>query len=532
MPLGSPAAPKNETAFLLARNWDGFGGRLNEILNCHYVSQRAGIDFKFIWPIANGTLSLRELQLALSPEFRTRHQISPESTSHLAGTSIRLQGQMTQEEFLEWAAKLGGDAYISLLDPFSIPMFQGDTVEGSLEMYAEMAHGIWDKSVQRLRLEFSRRYQDTTIIHARYGDLVDGDWCQFVDGGKWASGLQIIECLDKAMQADESVEICSDSPETLLAFGLGLKEEPHVADEGPLASFSAENKRLLEDLFRLEASQKIYAPPASAFSHLGARLGGKKLNELERRPISVHEALLKSELTLQFWSKLPPENRGAFVSRDIDQYVNSLKNLGSLESFGKLTSLATEADPRNVTSLCHYQIYLTLTNKHMKAFWAQLKARLFAQKSLRTHEDPRTLVLITLLVCKVLKFDLRIRNPNATSRLHLRIASHRITKLSKQIASCSPYQISNDYKVFSGRIASQVEELSRYARKKNGGGHLESSPHGLSFEQLDEGIEAQSSKYFSIKLLGVLENMLSQVLGLQQDSIRAPAKAAKEKTRL
>lgn len=440
---------------IIATNWDGFGGRLNGILNAYYVSKRTGVDFKFIWPKEKRVPGIAEYLEALSPEFRDRYQANSSAVKGLRKISVKLDGTITIAEFLDFCSSAASNSYISIENPFATPAFIGDSTDEQARFYSSLAETIWSKSTLLLRRQVNTVFKDKTVLHARFGDLVEGAWRNYVEPSKYITGLQIDEAIRQGQSQKNFIFIISDSP-SVNSFVNSLQDKALVEELTRPTPLSPEVSALLEDLFKLEACSKILAPSGSAFSTLGAKLGAKKVLPLARKKLSITDSSTSALRTLKFWNDFQSSMRGPLVSRDIDQLVNGLKGIQNLNLFGDLTSKALKADPTNITSLCNHQVYLTLSGKSLSAFAIHLRARALSLISNLTHQDPQTLVQLTLLNCRLI-YLIRARSNSRKLGIVRRVMARMGLNMSVlRLMTLTPYQIPHKFKLVAKEILSNV----------------------------------------------------------------------------
>jgi hypothetical protein len=238
------------------------------------------------------------------------------------------------------------------------------------------------------------------------------------------------------------LNITSDTEELVLE----LLGQPPVneAENRHLSMFSPSNRRVLYDLFALESSEEIYAPPRSSFSLLAARLGGKTIKPLTRPRLTAAEAKQLAIRSSAFWSNSNVSLRNNILSRDIDQYVNCLTGIADLHTFGYITDRALAADPSNVTSLVHSALSLELSGQDRAARKNRRAAELRARESLTFHQDPLTIVLLGKYICQIFRY-LRMLERGTGKALGRRFLVLNLRISLAEIATCKPYQIDHNF---------------------------------------------------------------------------------------
>ena len=424
--------------FLLARNWDRFGGRISEILNCYYLAEKFGLEFKFIWPSEERFPEIDELINVFKQDFRTKHLINDEiRLADIPRLEVSLDGKTSLSSFLEIFNESNESRAVVVSDFFNIPIFPGENPKEALTAFSQISETIWAPEILNIQKGISHEYANSVVIHARYGDLVTGAWRNFVDPTKYLTGIQIKNLIQERQGKGLNVELISDSPEVRDVFNL---DRGGSVTKERLPGLRTENLETLTDLFKMMFSQSVLAPEASAFSTLGAHLGGKNVEVSPRKRHSSKRDLIELRQTASPWERLPVDVRGKFASRDIDQELNCINGIYCLRTYLELARRAYQEDTSNPTAINHLAIGLGLNGKENSAIDFVNVAREISMSSLDTHQDPLYFSLVSEFICVVLSIiNASMRKGGIKHYIGSRILVLR--RLREELGRVKPYQI-------------------------------------------------------------------------------------------
>jgi hypothetical protein len=379
------------TSFIIARNWDRLGGRILEIVNGLYIAERFKVPFRFVWPSDARFPEVNDLLQLFSQEFLSRHLIDVSALRHIPEILVHLDGTVSQEDFHGLLTEPAELKAIRIADFMKIPKIVGDSNALLLNSYSRVAESIWSPEVSEYSREFDREYKTISVLHCRFGDLVTGEWRNWVEPSKYITALQIEEVVQANATSGAQTQLVSDSMEIFQLFpGLYISKDLRAEKR---INLNPESLQLVTDLMRMKSSKEVLAPEASAFSTFGARLGGKEVGTLRRSRIDIWQAMENAEKTKALWSRLRSRNRGAFISRDIDQQVNSLGGIYDLPVFGEVTKAAFEADPTNVVSINNRAIFFALSGDRAECEGLTSLAKEKSLGVIKIHHDPLFMTL-------------------------------------------------------------------------------------------------------------------------------------------
>jgi hypothetical protein len=427
-----------EGPFLLARNWDRFGGRASEIISTFYLAKRFNLPFRFIWPSDPRFPEMPELLSSFSKSFISNHLVSEDDVQRIPKVALNLIGTMPENNFLEIFDSANGTFAASLDNFFKLPLIKGDTIPKVLRDFEATSQEVWSTEILEIQSLLAPRYEDIQILHARYGDLVDGNWNNFVDPKKYVTGLQISSMVSDLKTREQHLEIISDTPEISKVFPFPAPQ--NLESDIRISTFSQNGLQVLIDLMKMKASLAVLAPEASAFSTLGAHLGAKEILPIPRTRRSNKKHLIEIFATKEIWKNMDPSLRHKFVSRDIDQEVNSLTGIFSLRSFVSLTELACLEDQLNPTSASHLAIGQKFKAGSKESIELLSEARRIGEKARAVHDDPLYLSITAEFCCTLIGIIQNSQIPCLrTNTFVLEVA--KLDKLLEELGDVHPYQI-------------------------------------------------------------------------------------------
>lgn len=433
--LGYAEVPS--TSFIIARNWDRLGGRLSEIVNGLYLAERCGVPFRFVWPDEDLFPEVRDLLSILCPNFLRRHLIDPAVLRNIEETVVDLNGTISENDFLRLLNGADGVRAVRILNFMRVPKFTEDSVSSQLADFAKTSDSIWSAEVSAYGKALADEYKDLCVLHCRFGDLVTGQWRNWVDPSKYITALQIDELLKQNSNIGVPTHIVSDSREIFELFeGLG---SPQNKSLDYLIQLNTGSRLIVKDLFILRSCKEVVAPEASAFSTIGARIGGKEPRKLTRPEADIWRVADQVKRTKALWSRMPSENRGAFISRDIDQLVNSLSGIYDLQTFGAVAKAALAADPKNVVSLNNLAVFYALVGDRINCESLIALAKEYSVSVEKVHHDPLFFTLTTEYVTQLIFFM------QQTDRKGPTLGDSEYPQIKSDMLELEPYQLDKNW---------------------------------------------------------------------------------------
>ena len=437
--------------FIIARNWDRLGGRVTEVVNGMYLAQRFDVPFRFVWPSEDLFPEVEELLKLFSPEFLKSHLLDSASVMNIPETTFDLDGKLSVEEFSALLNDSETFQAIRISNSMKLPKFAGDSHASLLADYARVSDSIWSRQVQDYARGVAEEYRNVCILHGRFGDLVTGQWNNWVDPSKYITALQIEEVLLENANNCIPTQLISDSEELLRLFPRIFKPKSGIFDSS--LDLSSDSRQLVTDLMRMKCSKEVVGPELSAFSTFGARLGGKEVRKLKRPRVNIWQVSNLAQKTEILWSRAPSQNKSLFISRDIDQYLNSLSGIHDLQVLGEVTMAALRADPANVVSLNNCAIFYALSGQKAKCENSISLAKKISLGVLNVHHDPMFMTLTSEYLSNViLLLSQKIEGAELSQ-------GSKTPQINSEMLDLEPYQIDKQWVIESlGRINLHLNE--------------------------------------------------------------------------
>ncbi len=408
---------------MVANNWDRFGGRVLDILNGYVLSLKLGCNFVFYWPNDHRFPEMEEQVNFFSQEFINNHRIG--TCPAVEEIHLINFNSFDSIEGMRFINHTDGLAYFKDHDFFSLPKFTDEDESHAREFYAETAKSVMSPVVKLLWEKLRQSYSGIEAIHGRYGDLVNGSFCQYVDTGKYIDTLSIKTLVEKLVKGNKQVVILSDTPEISRA----LEKIMHIKLI-PVESRASKTRNITYfelqtiELFILALSENIYAPSHSAFSILASRLGNVPIKSIRQETGDILVSMPKGHLRRRFYSKFDRRVRMQIKSRDL---LSVLQFYWKSLDFDVVISLihdAHESDNEYVYSLCLEALIAKIDKNSKRSLILVKKAESLARTRINIHHDP--LVLTLLVKWCLLKND----------------SLKETEEIKKEISDLYPYQFS------------------------------------------------------------------------------------------
>lgn len=278
----------------VADRWDGLGARLTPLVNAMATAEALGAGFGFVWPQRADTLAYPATAL-FSADFCARYELTPEDLERLRILDPKEVFAHSREEAKRLLSGLNQDTALVESNPYGIRGFVDETPgEAARRFRGAFARLAWsDDAAAIRRLIASEVGPIGTALHARFGDLVDGAWSQFLSRGKFRSSALIEEAAARTLDPGGVVAV-SDSTEFASRLSTRVPAVRSIGDASPGYRSLSGPHRDWADLFALTAAERILAPSASAFSTFASQAGGGQLvdvlaviPETERVPVML-----------------------------------------------------------------------------------------------------------------------------------------------------------------------------------------------------------------------------------------------------
>lgn len=437
---------------VVARRWDRLGGRLGAILNAWAVARALGLDFRFVWPLGEFE-ELNKPKELFDSAFLARYECND---MDLTGRVVKfVPTHLSLSEAREFARNIGDNVFFDVSDCFEILTFLNESSEMAHERFEAAFNEIgWSSDV----LDLIRRITDCSspsnysAVHIRAGDIVTGDWRQFVPVDKYLPTPYIdFALLELSNFGTKEIVIFSDN----IAYLDFLKDNfkfVRTVDEFVWGYKNLnELHKAFSDIMVLSRAQSIFGPNSSAFSCFAANLGNLKIKGIDDL-IGKEKALefLKFEIKNAREFKINSKILHPLFARNICWFLDVFLEYISLNDRIELAAKAVVLEPDFCSALNHLALGKAMSGNFCET--SHLTSRsLKSAETVTCHSDPLVESLAYSISSAVIRigtsFEVQLvasvgslNGPNEFRRN----ASLEISKLEtefKNIKMLSPFQI-------------------------------------------------------------------------------------------
>ena len=312
----------NPDLIVVARRFDGLGARLCAILNAWSIARALGLEFRFVWPRA-ADVQLREPRELFSDAFLKRFEIA---ASDCAGRAVRpAPTSLSLADAKELCRTANAASMIDIDACFEVLAFADESADAAQERYRAALRQLgWSRTSQAILASVSEisHLREHSAIHIRAGDIVTGDWQQFVPVDKYIPTPYVkfaIEMLSGPNRSPVVVVSDNDSYVSFLKSCFDVIRTPgdFVAGYTDLTG----SQRALADLLVLSQARRVVAPRSSAFSRTAVNLGA-------RQALGVDDMMVEDYAQRRLRDGIAPAGTeyshgcGPLLARDICWYLD------------------------------------------------------------------------------------------------------------------------------------------------------------------------------------------------------------------
>ncbi len=394
--------------FVVAKRWDGLGGRLHAIMNAWSVARALGLEFRFVWP-RDRVNELSEPRELFSEAFLEHFEISEAAGSRhsfdLDPTGITL------DEARERCRSAPPNSVIEISECFRILAFADEPPHvAEARFRAGLGEIGWSTASAALVATVAARPAAYSAIHVRAGDIVTGDWRQFVPVDKYLP-TAYVEFAIRSLSGDDGtpVVVMSDNAPYVdylrSRFGTIRLPSDVIGDYATLTDV----QRAFADILVLSGAQRIVAANASAFSQLAAHVGGAAIHSIDdlMREDDAQRCLrrhIDGQTIASEWSGvLRP-----LLARDICWYLDVFSETLAVDDYEALAARAIELEPDCCGALNRFAAASVVTGRYEASRGASSRALRLASAA-RRHADPLVESLATSISATLWTLVLRIR---------------------------------------------------------------------------------------------------------------------------
>ena len=396
---------------VVAKRWDGFGGRLCAILNALSTARALGLEFGFVWPRTTewGFSEPREL---FDDAFLARFEIAESFCENRVVLPDPTRLNLVDAKKLCLEASASSVIYID--ECFKVVAFAEESEETARARFQAGLDEIrWSLAV----LEFVASVSEDTYsqgysaLHVRAGDIVTGDWRQFVPVEKYVPKAYVEFAIETLSGPDcDPVVVVSDNE----AYARHLKGRFSQV-RLPADIFSADYsgltdiQRAFADTLALSRARRIVGPRASAFSGLAARLGEATVLGIDELTTEGNarrllcDGISRGEKDAKQTEVLRP-----LLVRDICWYHDVFSDDMAINEQIRLAGRAAELEPDFCGGHNRYAAALALAGRYKESRKASTDALVIAAKVER-HADPLLESLATSVSAEALAYSAQPR---------------------------------------------------------------------------------------------------------------------------
>lgn len=400
----------NSDLLVVARRWDGLGARLHAILNAWSIARALDLEFRFVWP-RNAFRELIEPREIFDATFLDRFEIAP---SICDGRVILPDpASLSLPDAKKLFSAASSNSMIEIAECFNVLAFASEPADAAAARFrCGLSEIGWSRASRDLieSLPEEKYPRGYSAIHVRAGDIVTGDWRQFVPVEKYMP-TACVECAIETLSGpDRSPVVLVSDNEPYIRY-LKARFNAIRLPGDMVAGYAdlTEIQRALADILILSRARRIAGPRASAFSQLAAHLGGLTVLGVDnlmaeddaRRQLRDGIARAgkeagRSEVLLPLWA------------RDICWFLDVFSDSLTVGEKIILAQSAAQYEPDFCGALNRLAAALALAGHHrasIKASSAALRAAALSDR----HADPLVESLATYISAKALAFALGAR---------------------------------------------------------------------------------------------------------------------------
>ncbi len=367
--------------FILAQQVDGFGSRLQAILNAWSVAAALNLEFRFSWP-PNQCVQFSKAAEIFSDDFLRRFEL-PESSSpcNAADPNLRLLTISEAKLFCHGLTSVAVNIGVSL----EIFRFADESHDEASERFRRGLTEIeWSSTISNLMQLDS--LAGLGAIHVRAGDIVLGEWRQIWPVEKYLPSCFVSHAITHLQSTNSAVVVLSDNPEYVSHLKSKFRNLVTPIEIIPQYSELTSVQQAFADVLVLSRASSLFAPVLSNFSQLAGSIGGAKLQGVADLMDAEDALHFFRDFIEQAKNQYQPEVLRPLLARDtcwiLDVFADSL----ALEDRISLVTRAVQYDSEFVSAQTRYALYSALAGHRDTAAEAALNAQTIASH-VNLYED-------------------------------------------------------------------------------------------------------------------------------------------------
>lgn len=368
---------------ILASNWDQFGGRACAILVAQALSKKLNCDFKFLWEVDSRSPDMDDRINFFSLKFQNENRVfSVDPDTEVCFINPKLH---TLEEARAIVASMKQDVVLKIEAFLIPPNFLDESVKIVLSELRNIALESMNSDLAKDFFLFENFNSNSVAIHGRFGDLLIGQFSQYVPLDKYVDTLTYRYYIDRRKNRKKLIfltdtELVLEGLEILTNTKLGIDYKNDLCNN--LQEHWA-------DLFTLASSKSIVANYGSGFSVFASMLKGEPIDIIKSPAKNIFNYDLENHYD-QFKSHI----RNKLKSRDIINVLQKNFRVIQPSRTFELIEIAFKSDPDYVMASCFYSISQYLRGNKQFALQILINAEAQSRKVLSTHPDPLVLTLL------------------------------------------------------------------------------------------------------------------------------------------
>lgn len=443
--------PEASPPIVVARRWDGLGGRMNALLNAWSVARVLDLPFRFVWPKGHSAELDNPRQL-FSADFLRRFQIEPSAISDRKPVAGFRPRGLTPSAAGELVRSAEPPALVDIDECLDVISFRGEGDVVARDRFRACFDDIGWSAEEGAVVSSCMSWpndEGCSAVHVRAGDIITGAWRSVLAHDKYTPTPFIAHAIETLSgDGQRPVLIVSDNDEFIAFLRRRYEAIRRPADIVPEYDRWSALQRALADSLLLSRCRGIIGPPNSAFSRLGANLAGLKLVPADRlAPAGREHEILWAGIEQGLRDAKQPGVFRSLLSRDICWYLDVFGEGMPKTERRALARQAVQLAPDFSGAVARLARISALAGMTREATRMSARALNMAEAA-EVHDDPVVEGLATMMMVGCVAWTDRLRARSTHPRRGLfvgRIRDRRlIERLKRQLVRCeglSPYQM-------------------------------------------------------------------------------------------
>ncbi|MGO9326835.1 MAG: hypothetical protein ACLQJ0_01790 [Steroidobacteraceae bacterium] len=390
-------------SIVIAKRWDGLGGRLHAILNAWSVARALDLAFRFVWP-RGADIALHEPRELFSDTFIDRFELA--DSGYASRVVLSDPTVLSLPDAMDLCRAANTNSMIEISECFDVVAFVTEPAEAAQARFRNGLREIgWSRASHALieHISDDKFLRGYSAIHIRAGDIVAGNWRQFVPVEKYVPTAYVEFAIQTLSGADrDPVVVVSDNERYVCHLKSRFNTILTPGDIVPGYAALTELQRAFADILVLSRARRIVGPRASAFSQLAAHLGNVTI-------LGVDDLMAEEDARRWLCDGIARVGKNArrsdvlrpLLARDICWFLDVFSDTLAVGDQIALAHEATRLEPDFCGSLNRAASALALAGHRRASQKASLRAQCAAAMADR-HSDPLVESLATSISAKVL----------------------------------------------------------------------------------------------------------------------------------